>query len=374
MNGKIRGVNLGNWLVIEKWMSEALFSGTDAMDETWLCTRLGPEKARERLKVHRDEFITERDFEEIAAMSFNAVRIPVPYFLFEDIGPFIHCYEYLDKAFDWAEKYGLKILVDLHTAPGGHNGTDNSGVCGICTWSAKQENVDDTVSVLEKIAERYGRREAMWGIEVLNEPMCSDTEAGKLLNIQNLVEFYIPVDKELAKQNTNYSLAFLRQFYRDAYTAIRRHMEPDRYVVFSDAFEREIWDDFLKEFEGVVLDTHNYLMTADMGVFREKNIQVYTDYLRELGKKVNNTARRIPLIVGEWNAQNQADGLAEMTNAERDSLYCKISEEFQKGMEDTMGWFYWSWKIHGTGGIDDVVDDACRCVQHGYLRVNGRSI
>lgn len=63
-----------------------------------------------------------------------------------------------------------------------------------------------------------------------------------------------------------------------------------------------------------------------------------------------------------------------MTNAERDSLYCKISEEFQKGMEDTMGWFYWSWKIHGTGGIDDVVDDACRCVQHGYLRVNGRSI
>lgn len=30
---KIKGVNLGNWLVLEKWMSPALFYGTDAMDE-----------------------------------------------------------------------------------------------------------------------------------------------------------------------------------------------------------------------------------------------------------------------------------------------------------------------------------------------------
>ena len=29
----IKGVNLGNWLVLEKWMSPALFYGTDAEDE-----------------------------------------------------------------------------------------------------------------------------------------------------------------------------------------------------------------------------------------------------------------------------------------------------------------------------------------------------
>ena len=32
----IKGVNLGNWLVLEKWMSPALFEGTDAEDEYWL--------------------------------------------------------------------------------------------------------------------------------------------------------------------------------------------------------------------------------------------------------------------------------------------------------------------------------------------------
>ena len=29
----IKGVNLGNWLVLEKWMSPALFSGKTAEDD-----------------------------------------------------------------------------------------------------------------------------------------------------------------------------------------------------------------------------------------------------------------------------------------------------------------------------------------------------
>lgn len=364
---KLRGVNLGNWLVLEKWMSEGLFEGTTAMDETYLCRELGRERAEERLKVHRDEFITERDFEDIAMKGFNAVRIPVPFFLFEDVGPYIHCYEYLDNAFDWAEKYGLKILVDLHTAPGGHNGTDNSGICGICTWSVRQEYVDYTVSVLEQIAIRYGMRKAMWGLGVLNEPMCRDTEAGKHLNIHDFEKLYVPRDREMAKENTNYTLAFLQQFYRDAYHVIRRHMGTDKYVVFCDAFELGIWDDFLKEFEGAVLDTHNYLMTPDKMLFREKNVEIYRNYLQKLGQKVNETAKKVPLIVGEWNAQNRADGLAEMNEEQRAYLYTTVADEFQKGMSECLGWFYWSYKVHGCG-MDSICDDAGRMVSHGWLR------
>ena len=30
---KIRGVNFGNWLVLEKWMHPELFAGTTAEDE-----------------------------------------------------------------------------------------------------------------------------------------------------------------------------------------------------------------------------------------------------------------------------------------------------------------------------------------------------
>ena len=41
---EIRGVNLGNWLVLEKWMEPELFRGTTAEDETELCIQLGEEK------------------------------------------------------------------------------------------------------------------------------------------------------------------------------------------------------------------------------------------------------------------------------------------------------------------------------------------
>ena len=33
---KIKGTNLGNWLVLERWMQEDIFRKTDAPDETWL--------------------------------------------------------------------------------------------------------------------------------------------------------------------------------------------------------------------------------------------------------------------------------------------------------------------------------------------------
>ncbi len=42
---QLRGVNLGGWLVLEKWMNQNLFAGTDAMDETYLCLQLGRDRA-----------------------------------------------------------------------------------------------------------------------------------------------------------------------------------------------------------------------------------------------------------------------------------------------------------------------------------------
>jgi aryl-phospho-beta-D-glucosidase BglC (GH1 family) len=366
----LRGVNLGGWLALEKWMTPGLFEGTAAQDETYFCRELGEDRARERLKTFRDTFITRRDFAEIADKGFNAVRIPVPFFLFEDIGPYVHCYEYLDKAFDWAEETGLQILIDLHTAPGGHNGTDNSGIMGICLWSTRQDCVDYTLDALDKLAERYGSRKALWGIEALNEPMCSDTASGQYLNIHEFIKFYTPADPELAQGNENYTLDFLKQFYRDAYARMRQHMNADKYVVFHDAFELDIWDDFLlrEGMEGVCLDTHQYLMTPDRMLFKEKNLAVYQRYLQSLGEKLTAAGKRIPLIVGEWNAQNSADGLEGMTEAQKNELYNTIADAFQNAFAGTLGWFYWSWKVLAEG-LDADCDDACRCVTKGWLKL-----
>ena len=86
---KVKGVNLGNWLVLEKWMSPSLFDGTTAEDEYYLPTQLSKEVYEAKIKIHRSEYITERDFTRIKSMGMDAVRIPVPYFIFGDREPFL---------------------------------------------------------------------------------------------------------------------------------------------------------------------------------------------------------------------------------------------------------------------------------------------
>lgn len=154
----VKGVNLGNWLVLEKWMSPALFEGTTAEDEYYLPRQLSPEVYEARIKIHRAEYISERDFVTIKRMGMDTVRIPVPYFIFGDREPFIGCIEELDKAFNWAERYGLKILIDLHTAPESQNGFDNGGICGVCKWAQNPDEVEFVHTVLERLAKRYGHR------------------------------------------------------------------------------------------------------------------------------------------------------------------------------------------------------------------------
>jgi len=162
---------LGAWLVLEKWMTPKLFEDTQSEDEYYLAHDMDQERYEEKIKTHRAEFITEGDFVKIAALGFNIVRIPVPYFIFNDRPPFIGCIAELDRAFNWAEANGLKILIDLHTSPYNQNAFDNGGISGVCKWAQHPEEVDFVLSVLMRLAGRYKARNGLWGIEILNEPL-----------------------------------------------------------------------------------------------------------------------------------------------------------------------------------------------------------
>lgn len=365
----MRGVNLGNWLVLEKWMNPAFFERTGAEDETYFCMNQSDEMKRARYEVHRNNYITNRDFENIAAMGFDAVRIPVPFFLFEDVGPYISCVRYLDYAFDWAEEYGLKILVDLHTVPGSQNGTDNSGLNGICVWANHKEYVDFTLDVLEKIALRYGNRKCLYGIEVLNEPMCSDTEVAAFMNIQMISQQYCPVNQELAKENSNYSLAFLKEYYRESYRRIRKHMPPEKCIVFSDAFCIGIWEDFFKEdgFENIVLDTHQYLTLDEMMDPAPNTIEKYKGIIARIKSNLQMTSQKLPVIVGEWCLQTSALGLNEMSAEEKRDFYNTLYQLYMDAFRECEGSFYWSYKLNH---VDPSMYawDAQRCINNKWMK------
>jgi len=294
---KIKGVNLGNWLVLEKWMSPFLFEGTDAQDEYYLPRRLSPGVYAARLFVHRNEYITERDFAAMRRIGLNAVRIPVPYFIFGDREPFVGCIEYLDRAFDWAEKYSLRILIDLHTAPGSQNGFDNGGICGVVKWAQSPEEVEFVLRVLEKLAARYGTRKGLYGIQPLNEPLTEE-----LWDTFDVQRRYPPLDPEMARGSAPISLSFLRGFYKEAYRRIRGHMKADKAVVLHDGFQIKAWREFLAdpELENIVLDTHQYLMVAEM-MGCERDLDGYLAYIKEhFEKDIAEVGRYADIICGEW--------------------------------------------------------------------------
>ena len=366
---RIIGTNLGNWLVLEKWMMPELFEGTGAEDEVWLARRLPPDAYAEKICRHRDTYVTEEDFRFIAEHGFNCVRIPVPYFLFGDRPPFIGCVEYLDKAFDWAEAYGLRILIDLHTVPFSQNGYDNGGITGVCKWHKHPEEVEFALTVLERLALRYGSRPGLYGIEVLNEPISwivyrTAPSTGKA------------EDRAEAEGSGYVPLPFLRQFYRDAYRRLRTHLPKEKAIVFHDGFRLTSWKRFFREsgFENVALDTHIYIFAMESFVPVAKP-WVYRLYINACRRQIRSVQKAVPVIVGEWclcnKYANRADG-NDSRGSEQQERYRRIAAMQLQAWRETAGWFYWNYQLlrDRKAPMDQPWKeswDLCRCLQHGWL-------
>ena len=383
----IKGVNLGNWLVLEKWMSPALFQGTTAEDEYYLPTQLSPEVYEARIKIHRSEYITERDFVTIKSMGMESVRIPVPYFIFGDRKPFIGCIEELDTAFNWAEKYGLTILIDLHTVPLSQNGFDNGGISGVCKWAQNPDEVEFALSVLERLAKRYGNRKGLFGIQPLNEPITENM--WETMDIQNR---YAPADPEMAKGSAPITMKFLRQFYLDAYDRISAYMPKDKYVVIHDGFELMAWKDFMQEekYSNVILDTHQYLMVAEARGCSQ-TIEGYLKYIREeLEPQITEMEKYFPVICGEWCLFNSlacgcdTKGGQSVLNGVEGSRQESFSPEKKKEIYEALakaqlelwekgsGYYYWSYKlltdtVNTPGWIGWDSWDLGRCYDFGWF-------
>lgn len=384
---KIKGVNLGNWLVLEKWMLPELFEGTGAEDEVWLNRKMNPAELKEKMKEHRDTFITEQDFAFIKEQGIWLLRIPVPYFIFGDRPPFNGCVEYLDKAFDWAEKYGLQILIDLHTVPGSQNGYDNGGLTGVCKWCKNPEEVEFALTVLERLAKRYGQREGLYGIEVLNEPIsflvyATAPSTGKA------------VDKEEAKGSGYVPIPFLENFYRNAYRRLRKILPENKTIVFHDGFRLRHWGKFFRKehMKNVVLDTHIYIFAMESFVPIHMP-WVYQIYIKSQQRLIERIQRDVPVVVGEWcicnkyaekavsgkSAEESSDRSAQAAAQDelRKKRYLEIAAMQLQAWESGAGWIYWSYqfKPNRKEPLDEKWKeswDFSRCVENGWIEFKNR--
>ncbi|KAF9305945.1 hypothetical protein BGZ91_008663, partial [Linnemannia elongata] len=160
---KMRGVNLGGWLVLEPFISPSLFEPyikQGIIDEWTLCKLLGPEKAKAHLEAHYSSWVTEDTFSRLQGMGINHVRIPIGFWALGGLTadePYVPTlsWTYLLRGIEWARKYGIRVMVELHAAPGSQNGWNHSGRLGAINWINGTEgiaNAQRTLPYLQQLA------------------------------------------------------------------------------------------------------------------------------------------------------------------------------------------------------------------------------
>jgi len=334
----IRGLNLGGWLVLEKWMTPSLYQGYDAEDEFHLLQKWGKE-AEQKLENHRNNFLKEEDFKWIKEYGIDTLRIPVGHWVLKAKAPYFSAKKHLDNAFKWAEKYDLKILLDVHAAPGCQNGFDNGGLSGVCEWHLYQDNIDKTILFINDLCENYKAQKSLVGIQLLNEP------------------------------SVEIELKILHDFYVRGYQTVRKHLKNDKYVVFHDGFRFDEWEDFFKNnvFENVYLDTHMYQVFS----WQDQHstvAEIIEKVSMQRTKELNEVKQYVDVIVGEWSLGIPDRALSEASDSfHLETIYRAVGNSLLTSYENCSGWFFWNYKLAEDSLHLDRGWSFRRCVEMGYL-------
>ncbi len=320
---QFHGVNLGGWLVLERWMTPELFEGTDATDEYSLCAS-DPKIAAERIIRHRRSFITESTIQKIAELGLTTVRLPVGYWLFGGVSPYIDGADaHVDRLMDWCETYQIGVILDFHAAPGSQNGWDHSGQAGFIGWG-HGETLQQSYSFIEALLDRYGAKSALVGLEILNEP-----------------RWDVPMDT-------------LLEYYDEAYRRIRER-DAELTVIMSDAFRPEKMAKQLQKrrYTGVILDVHLYQLFTE----QDRALDLH-GHLRKIDKDwrklLRDLTKRMPVMVGEWSAAMhelyqpiaQPAHVRGYTNDDYVTYFQAQQTLFE---ESHVSWTYWTAKTAGGG-------------------------
>ncbi|MGD0173630.1 MAG: cellulase family glycosylhydrolase [Anaerolineales bacterium] len=291
---RLRGVNLGGWLLWEGWdFSKGSDLSENTIDQGVI--KLVGQDALDRFHQQvYENFITEADIRAIEGLGFNSVRLPINYNILEDDSrPYVYLdsgWRMIDQALTWCEKYNLYVILDLHAVPGGQSGLppSNPSPGEPRIWFSPDDQAR-TVALWKAIAERYRGRTVVAGYDLINEPLPSN--GNKLILLYQRI---IPVI---------------------------RQVDPDHLLVLEGTAFSGNFDAFTGPlFENEMYGFHMYNWFGDN---RKKKL----DQFQEISR-----AQNVPLWAGEFG----------------DNTYAMIGSTVamyeNSGNGVTAGWPFWTWK------------------------------
>lgn len=312
----LKGINFGGWLVAEKWMTPSLFAYTDAKDEWSL---MFTPDGEERIRRHRETFITENDFAWAKDHGYELVRLPIGYWGILEDEHYCSGKKKLEWAVSMAEKYHLKLLVCLHGAPGSQNGHDHSGKIGPADWYKSEQCRKKTTEALLVLAQRFGANKGLWGIELLNEPKW---------RLNNRV---------------------LKRFYRETYEQITRVARKGLVVVYSDAWQPRRMSGVIvpkKDFP-VWMDIHWYHFLFPF--FKIMPLAWYYYFVRRRVCLIERLSKKQPIMIGEWSGVLAWEKMRPLTQEQRNEAQNMHKDLQQKIYQVAAAELCWTYKTEESG-------------------------
>jgi aryl-phospho-beta-D-glucosidase BglC (GH1 family) len=295
----LRGVNLGNWLEYEGYLWQ--FNGgrgdrTRTIEQR-IVDLIGATNAATFWQTYRQTYTTEDDIARIAALGFNSVRVPFTarFLLPEGQTTFDDTeFTYLENVAAWGGKHGVYVILDMHAAPGGQNGTniddDSTGTPALFTDTSNQ---DRYVQVWTEIARRFKNVVSVAGYDLLNEPLPEPDQSQ-----------YIPQ---------------LWPLYQRVAQAIRA-VDPNHMLIVEGANWADDWSSLGAPLDdNMAYSFHKYWNGTDVG-----SIQSFLD---------NRSMWSRPIWCGE--------------SGENDDSWYQAA--FSMLESQTVGWSFWPWKKFNSG-------------------------
>ena len=248
----LRSMGLGGWMLQEGYMFRLSFLGQQYRIRESIEDVVGKEETERFYEQWLANHTRRIDIDSMAAWGFNSIRLPMHYNLYtlpvED-EPVAGEHTWIEKGFamtdsllEWCKANRMYLILDLHAAPGGQGNDLNISDRNPdkpSLWESVA-NLEKTIALWRKLAERYANEEWIGGYDVLNETNWGFEDSTDALGIH---------------EKTN---APLRKFLMDVTHAIR---EVDtNHIVFleGNGFANNYNGIFPKWDDNLVLSFHKY--------------------------------------------------------------------------------------------------------------------
>jgi glucan 1,3-beta-glucosidase len=295
--------------------------------------------ARAVLERHWDTFITRNDFQYLASIGINTVRLPIGYWSLgpdfcqgTDFEPVADVYQNswprVIRAISWAAEYGIGVLVDLHGAPGSQNGQSHSGISdGRANLFKDPYNIGKTMKILVHLAGQLSGVTNVVGIQLLNEPV----------NDPDLASFCMLF--------CSCSLCHSKVISDDQAISAIRGISPQAAalpIYIHDGFDLKRFSDYVSaRTDFVVQDHHSYFVFTPQDSAKpakQHAIDIKTGTNKALGEAATRQHRN--LMVGEWSCALTEQSLAnEDDRDESRRRFC--SGQMEVYTNTTAGWAFW---------------------------------